>query len=313
MKKREGVEPISSALDVSELGEIITYTGNFNRLAENSARVASLPTAYVTQDDEEEKYIIDYVSNSSRIRFRVPYKLKGISGNSSRAEDVFTFILSKLTDRAVELWPDGEREVSFRLQELVDYGLFSDISNARRALCNTYYAIEKIDVEITTKRAKRFTHLISATEIENGIVTVTLGKYLEWDRFKEAYVSVPLKNMFSLSYKASSVCKGIYYQIRKKAEPTSLVLPTSFIVLKANIPIDKKNPKRVKERVKSIIDEINNCEDLRIKIVPKYSDEGNLLEWIKKGVFIVYVRGYLSNDMKAIAKSRAKKAEAVEI
>jgi len=309
MKQRKDIDNVASSLDLCELGEIVTYINDLDRLEQNTAKVTSTPTAYVSNDNRLKKYIIDYRSHTARIRFRVPYNLTGVSGNNCRADDILTFVLAKLTDEASEIrnWSNGEKDVSFKLQELVDYGLFTDVRNARRALHNAYYAVESIDVEIDTQNTKRYTNLFSAMEIKNGTVTITLGRYIEWEKFSEQYVGMPLKNVFSLSYKASKVCKAIYFQIRKQAESDKLVLPLNFVVLKGNVTIDYKNPLRTKKHIMRIIDEINQSKDLRIRIAPQYSNAKGLDEWLRKSIIVVYVKGYLKNDMKQIAAARAKK------
>lgn len=234
--------------------------------------------------------------------------------NNKGLKKLFAFIIIKGNEQGFS------PEVSFPLQDLVDCGMYSTPSNARRGFKDNITKIMSLTIEGTTKRGKKDLRqeggkLIYHYSIANNEVSISFNPKLNIS-FIAQYFSLLPDFAFSLSNNAFTLLEYIFYLARQNTKAIK-EKGTFNIGLRAvrdylQLPHESETQKHsqyIKEPLENAIEEIeNHIHAPGLTITPIYNESGNIKEWLK-GYLEIGLSGKYADAFTSIAAATEKKLE----
>lgn len=173
--------------------------------------------------------IIEYINNaeadvleirSSNSRGEVTITLEDatqiLSARNKATKKVFTFLLQQANAQHFR------EQISFPLQDLVDVGMYSKISNAREGVKKALDYLLKMRFSGSVGKGKKKVceaggHLFYHYEISRNTCTVHLNKNINMQLVAQYFTYFPSR-AFSLNSRAYSVAEYIFYLARQNAD-----------------------------------------------------------------------------------------------
>ena len=310
MKKRNDANkntvPMPTGMDVSVIGIALSHVGRLGLLEKNYAEYGMDMSVVV----KEQQRRVSFLSKSGKVTVFLPEDETGIASHRSNADKLFTFILCKIACEVFES-NNYELRISFRLQELVDCGIFKTLKTARRGFNAIMHFLTGIRVSSSRKIIKSDIGDMNSVpffdaSIKNGVCYVCLNGNIEWDLMTKPFVNIP-KEAFALSPQAFKVVKAIYRYVRVDRKSENFAMPLAYIVSKIGISVDPVHPGRTTDLLRKIVDEINDCKALNFSLILQLKDGVGFEDSIKHGALVVLLRGNLIKDMRRVEGKIAEK------
>ena len=220
--------------------------------------------------------------------------------------------------------------ISFPLQELVDYGLYSRLSGARKGFAIGTDALTSIKIKGTIRKTKKSTATIQALEvpftgakIENNQCFIYLNNRIDWKFLAQYFTKIP-KYYFKLSNRASDFLYYIFYLARQHTNEIAErgYFTVSFRAIHSLLqlpdPSTARNPQRdIKEVIENAITEIETehnttygNKELSFALV--YSEQAGISEYLDNGYLKVSLSGTFAEFFIEQSHTRESKIEREE-
>ena len=220
--------------------------------------------------------------------------------------------------------------ISFPLQELVDYGLYSRLSGARKGFAIGTDALTSIKIKGTIRKTKKSTATIQALEvpftgakIENNQCFIYLNNRIDWKFLAQYFTKIP-KYYFKLSNRASDLLYYIFYLARQH---TNEIAERGYFtvrfwaihsLLQLPDPSTARNPQRdIKEVIENAITEIETehnttygNKELSFALV--YSEQAGISEYLDNGYLKVSLSGAFAEFFIEQSHTRESKIDREE-
>lgn len=220
--------------------------------------------------------------------------------------------------------------ITFKISELVDIGMFSNIGSAKRGLDIAMDKLTKIRVLGAIKKGNvtinnRISIMFSDYERDKqGRAFVIRNKYLDM-KIVTAFITLFPKWAYPLSAKAYAIIDYLSIQARrniskiKKEEKFNIGLRALSDHLGQPEPTETKNPSRdIKEAILNAIDEIEDAQRAEgigeILITPRYKESNDIYEFLDgyleielQGEYLSYFTELGAKKEKEITKAKKKK------
>lgn len=236
---------------------------------------------------------------------------------------VLMFTLQKMT---AQHFPP---EVGFSLQELVDIGMYSNTSNAGRAVKDFFAQQKQTTLSGTVKKGKKVIQeeggvLFYHYRLKNGYVTLSVNEKFNLD-FISDYFTVFPRFAYALSNNAFSLVRYIYFLARQNSD--DIKNKGKFTIglesVRANLGLpsveevtNRMYKKLIIEPIEKAIEEIEDklqnlpeAKDCAFTITPYTKDTGNINQWLE-GYLEIGLKGEFAETFVRIA-TKAEKDRAV--
>ena len=220
--------------------------------------------------------------------------------------------------------------ISFPLQELVDYGLYSRLSGARKGFAIGTDALTSIKIKGTIRKTKKSTATIQALEvpftgakIENNHCFIYLNNRIDWKFLAQYFTKIP-KYYFKLSNRASDLLYYIFYLARQHTNEIAergyftVSFRAIYSLLQLPDPSVARNPQRdIKEVIENSVTEIETehnttygNKELSFALV--YSEQAGISEYLDNGYLKVSLSGTFAEFFIEQSHTRESKIEREE-
>lgn len=233
---------------------------------------------------------------------------------------LFPFVMIKCNEQ------NYNKRIGFSLQELVDNGMYSSITTARKAVKDNLEKLRKLSISGYTKRGLKgkkiesevHSSLITEWRIDNSYVTIITGEFINIE-FLANYFTVLPPYAFKLSLNAFLLLDYIFCMARQHARSISengtfkislrairnyLYLPTVETVKEEK---NRKYNQFIKEPIESAIEEIENeNKSIDFTITPTFKsdiDPVNINEWLD-GYLEIGLNGDFAERFISIAQKQ---------
>lgn len=235
---------------------------------------------------------------------------------------LLTFTLQKMTEQHFPL------EVSFPLQELVDLGMYSTTSNARRAVKEFFEQQLLTTLSGIVKKGKKTVKeeggvLFYHYRLKNGYVTLSANENFNMD-FIANYFTVFPRFAYALSNNAFSLVRYIFFLARQNTQPIkdkgTFAINLEAVRENLGLPsIEEVNNRKYKQfimdPIEMAIEEIENAlinvpeaKEYGFTITPYTEDTGNINKWLE-GYLEIGLNGDFAETFVRIATKAEKDRE----
>lgn len=212
------------------------------------------------------------------------------------------------------------------LQELVDNGAYSNISNAKRGMLNAYQQIMSIRIggKINNKNIYKqdkegmLYNLFAGgyPKIDDNILYFDLNPQLKWTLIFKYFTYIP-KVCLGLTENALSCMIYIGYILRQRIKYIEkngyIDISFSTLCIRLFLPEPKKttHPKRdIQDKLLNTFIEINSkCDKIvnkDFRLEPIYKSNASVSEWIRTGKLRVHITGEYANKILQNGKRQKK-------
>lgn len=262
---------------------------------------------------------------------RVTVELADINKMSKAGKKLFILSMIKANEQSLHNGELTKDHISFPLQELVDYGLYSKLSSARRGFEIGVDTLTSIKIKGTVRKAPKSTATIQALEvpftgakIENNQCFIYLNQRIEW-RFLAQYFTKLPKYYFKLSSRASDLLYYIFYLARQHtsniAERGYFTVSLRAIQNLLQLPSEVNNRKPqqyIKIPIESAVEEIktehsqiyNNLNDFLLELV--YDEKSGISEYLDNGYLKVSMKETFAESFIQQNRNKEKKQAQIE-
>ena len=220
--------------------------------------------------------------------------------------------------------------ISFPLQELVDYGMYSRLNGARKGFEIGTDALTSIKIKGTIRKTKKSSTTINALEvpftgakIENNQCFIYLNQRIDWKFLAQYFTKLP-KYYFKLSNRAGDLLYYIFYLARQHTYEISergyftISFQAIHSLLKLPNPKTAQNPQRdIKEVIDNSISEIENEHhqmynnaDLRFELI--YDENARIADYLDNGYLKVSLKGIFAESFINQNQSKERQIEREE-
>lgn len=238
-----------------------------------------------------------------------------LKSNNKGLKKCFAFILVKCNEQ------NYRQQIGFPLQALVDNGMYSTLSNARRGLSDNVKKIMAMTFEGTSKKGsstlKQETgKMIYHMTIENNYVTLYFSDKINV-AFMAQYFTLLPKFAFALTNNAFTLLEYIFYLARQNTrdikEKGYFNISLRAIRDYLNLPDEadtKKHTQYIRQPIEDAIDAIEEANNnSSFTITPIYNENcKNIREWLD-GYIQVGLKDDFASTFIKIAEDTAKKVE----
>ena len=204
----------------------------------------------------------------------------------SRVEHYFTFLMCKIAREAVVNGELKKDSITFNISELVELGMFSDYSNAKRAVDELGDFISKLHVDVISKEHSIYSAPIYHIERHKSEVTVHVDRNADWARLTAKYLPVS-DRVFALSPAAFRLMAIINEWIRINAKNNgykSYIIPLEGVVSRIGADFSGGHSKRaLASFIKDAVDEINRDDRLGVAIQLFVDTNWDTKQWLEEG------------------------------
>jgi len=250
-------------------------------------------------------------------------KLKGTNKTVSK---LFAFSLIKLNEQAEQGGQLTRNTIEFSLQELVDRGFFSNLSNARRGVKAAFEVLTNMKVSGSIRKGKKksveqaeLAVLFPYCRIKKNVVTVDLNNRINWEMFTQFYTILP-KWAFSLPSKSWDLLYYVFYLARQNLDKISKqgYFTISFQAIHSRLVLPEaeytKNPQRdIKDVIETAITEIEKqAHTTDLQFILRYNEKDNIKEYLSNGYLEVHFSGAYAAAFLDLHKRNTKRLEQAE-
>lgn len=232
------------------------------------------------------------------------------------------FSLEKMTAQNFPL------EVGFNLQELVDLGIYSDISNARRAFKNFFADQKKTSLKGSIRKGKKTIHeeggvLFYHYTIDNNFVKLFVNENFNME-FIASYFTIFPRFAYALGSNAFSLVDYIFFLARQHADSIKNkgTFTISLDAVRENLglpSVDEVKNRKYKEKIidpiEAAIEEVEKAlqnlpeaKDEGFTITPYGTDTSNINEWLN-GYLQIGLSGKFAEPFTQLATKTEKDRE----
>lgn len=213
------------------------------------------------------------------------------------------------------------RQIFFPLQALVDYGMYSNLSSARKGFKDNIIKLMGFIFQGETVKGKKTIlesgrTLFSGYDIENNYVTVYLNDNFNIEFLAQYYTMLPSYS-YALKSNSFSLIQYIFFLARQNANSIkekgtfNIGLEAIRAYLCLPTPEETQNHSYlIKEPIEKAIEEIENANNsLDFTITPYYNyDYSNIREWLA-GYLQIGLKGEYAKHFISIASGTQQKIE----
>jgi len=235
---------------------------------------------------------------------------------------ILLFALQKMTAQ------NNPLEVGFPLQELVDLGMYYDISTARRAVKEFFTQQKLTTLSGTVKKGRKTVKeeggiLFYHYKINNGFVTLSVNENFNLD-FIANYFTVFPRFAYALSNNAFSLVRYIFFLARQNAQDIkdkgTFTISLEAVRENLGLPsVDEVNNRKyrqfiiepVKKAIKEVEEALLNVPEAKeygFTITPCGTDTSNIREWLQ-GYLEIGLNGDFAETFIRLATKAEKDRE----
>lgn len=250
--------------------------------------------------------------------------LKRSGGTFSK---VFLFTLQKMASQGFPL------EVAFNLQEMVDLGMYSNTSNAWRAVRDFYEQQQQTTLKGTIKKGKKTIKeeggiIFYNYDLENGIAILSVNDKLNME-FLAPYYTIFPRFAYALSENAFSLISYIFFLARQSSNTKKIKETGTFSIgldavrdyMGLLAPADVKNRKyreKIINPIEAAIEEIEEAakkepeaQEYGFTITPRGTETTKIYEWLQGSLEIGLKKEFAERFIQ-IASEKDKKIKNME-
>ena len=261
---------------------------------------------------------------------KVTVELEDINKINKAGKKFLILALVKANEQALYNGELTRDYISFPLQELVDYGLYSQLNGARKGFEAGAEGLTSIKIKGTIRRSKKSTATIKALEvpftgakIENNQCTIYLNTRIDWHFLTQYFTKLP-KYYFKLSNRASDLLYYIFYLARQHTNEIAArgYFTISFRAIHSmlKLPSEVCNPKPqqfIKTPIEEAIEEIENehmkmYNNMDFSLEPVYDENSNITEYLNNGYLKITLHGSFAEPFIIQCQEQKKKIQQSE-
>ena len=269
--------------------------------------------------EPESARMIEFHSGDSVFKVLIPDTRILVRGTVP-ARNVFLLLLIMMAQQCLHKGTLTCTVIEFKLQDLVDCGLYASVHAARVGFVSAMTILQSIQVSWQTRR-KRQIHgrvLFTGYDVVNGACSVTVNDAVDWSYIVQYYTLLPTCYA-SLPQKAADLLYYIMYLLRQnvkhilESDTFSIKLRTLQIRLVLPSEKDTKNPLRdILQAIRSAVDQINAAVDPADLHLEIDAPPGGTTEAIQHGRLVIHVGGNLFRQCQLLSDKRAKRLSMIE-
>lgn len=236
--------------------------------------------------------------------------------NNKGLKKCFAFVLVQCNDQHYA------SEIGFPLQAMVDNGMYSSISNARRGFKDNIEKIMAMTFKGTSKKGRTVIEeqggkLIYHYEIKKNYVTLSFNEKINVSFMAQYFTLLP-KFSFALSNNAFSLLEYIFFLARQNTrtikERGSFNIGLRAVRDYLNLPHEddtKDHTKLIRNPIETAIEQIEEANNnASFTITPVYNEDSrNIREWLD-GYLQIGLREEFAETFIKIADDTEKRVEA---
>ena len=266
------------------------------------------------------RYVRENKGNS--IAVEITQADKYLNKTNKTFAKVLIFTLQKMTAQNFPL------EIGFSLQELVDLGMYSNTSNAARAIKEFFAQQSQTILSGTVKKGKKTVKeeggvLFYHFRIDNGFVSLSVNDNFNME-FIASFFSVFPRFAYALSNNAFLLCRYIFYLARQHAQEIKEkgTFTISLEAVRENLgfpsPEEVNNRKYrqfIMDPIEKAIEEIEEAllnepeaKEYGFTITPVGTETSNIHEWLK-GYLEIGLKGDFAETFIKIATKAERERE----
>lgn len=275
--------------------------------------------------------VVEVAPTKNGAGFQLTHRKKGTTSvitvinkdliQSTAAMKLFCFLLAKAAQQHFN------PVIKFSLQELVNIGMYSNITNARAGFKNHILAVQSLQLGGEIKKGKKNVKqesgvLFYHNDIDQNIVSVSVNENFDIEFLASYYAPLPAW-AFAVSDNAFEILLHIFTKARTERS-TNFTVSLALIRDKLALPTKEEYAAKgkkfnagqfVKKPIIAAVDainaaiEINKVEDIKVK--PHYIiNDRNLEEWLINGYIEIDIKGEFAEKLKEIRGNQTKIIEA---
>ena len=260
----------------------------------------------------------------------VTVELTDIDKLNKAGKKFLILALIKANEQALHCGQLTRDYISFPLQELVDCGLYTRLSGARKGFEAGADALTSIKVKGTIRKSKKSTATITALEvpftgakIENNQCTIYLNHRIDWNFLAQYFTKLP-KYYFRLPSRASDLLYYIFYLARQHTKEIAdkgyftIGFQAIHSLLKLPDPQTARNPQRdIKDVIENAVTEIETAHETRyghteLAFELIYDESSSVTEYLTNGYLKVRLNGSFAEPFHLHSESQEKKIQQAE-